>query len=34
LTGAAFNLLVTEEDKMNLRKIEQHFKKFIPEVLN
>jgi len=30
--GAAFNLLVTEEDKMNLRKIEQHFKKFIPEV--
>jgi ATP-dependent RNA helicase DDX19/DBP5 len=30
--GAAFNLLVTEEDKRNLRKIEQHFNRIIPEV--
>jgi len=34
LTGAAFNLLVTEVDKMNLQRIEQHFSKTIPEVLN
>lgn len=33
LTGAAFNLLVTEEDKINLRRIEQHFNKTIPEVV-
>ena len=31
-TGAAFNLLVTEEDKRNMRKIEQHFNKNVPEV--
>ncbi|KAG0605022.1 hypothetical protein M758_9G026200 [Ceratodon purpureus] len=30
--GAAFNLLVTEEDKRNMRKIEQHFNKNVPEV--
>lgn len=33
LTGAAFNLLVTEEDKKNMRRIEQHFNKTIPEVV-
>lgn len=30
--GAAFNLLVTDEDKENLGKIERHFNKMIPEV--
>lgn len=32
LTGAAFNLLVAEEDKRNMRKIEQHFNRNVPEV--
>lgn len=30
--GAAFNLLVTPEDKTNMRKIEKHFEREIPEV--
>lgn len=30
--GAAFNLLVTEQDERNLRKIERHFNKMIPDV--
>jgi ATP-dependent RNA helicase DDX19/DBP5 len=32
LKGAAFNLLVTEEDKRNLQRIEKHFNKTISEV--
>jgi ATP-dependent RNA helicase DDX19/DBP5 len=30
--GAAFNLLVNEQDERNLRKIERHFNKMIPDV--
>jgi hypothetical protein len=32
LTGAAFNLLVTDQDERNLRKIEQHFNTMISDV--
>lgn len=34
LAGAAFNLLLTPEDKTNMRKIEKHFEREIPEVLD
>jgi ATP-dependent RNA helicase DDX19/DBP5 len=32
LAGAAFNLLVTDQDERNLRKIEQHFNTMISDV--